>query len=87
MGSNEIRISKDKTIGIVDGSGVVFDPNGLDRAEITSLAENRKMVIHFDVSKLSPQGFRVLIDDNNVKLPGNSLFLEFLLRVKLSQRY
>merc|ERR1719181_1284178 len=26
LGSNEILISKDKTIGIVDGSGVLYDP-------------------------------------------------------------
>merc|ERR1719183_1650216 len=35
LGSNEILISKDKTIGIVDGSGVVYDPVGLNREEIT----------------------------------------------------
>lgn len=26
LGSNEIKISKDKTIAIVDGSGVLYDP-------------------------------------------------------------
>eukprot|EP00992_Anisonema_acinus_P012576 TRINITY_DN8201_c1_g2_i1.p1 TRINITY_DN8201_c1_g2~~TRINITY_DN8201_c1_g2_i1.p1 ORF type:complete len:225 (-),score=22.78 TRINITY_DN8201_c1_g2_i1:94-768(-) len=34
LGCNEIRISKDKIIGIVDGSGVLYDPAGLDREEL-----------------------------------------------------
>jgi len=41
LGSNEILISKDKTVGIVDGSGVIYDPEGLDRTEITRLATSR----------------------------------------------
>jgi glutamate dehydrogenase len=70
LGSNEIKISKDKTIGIVDGSGVIYDPVGLDRAELLRLANKRKMIIEFDLSKLSKDGFRVLVDDNNITLPG-----------------
>lgn len=31
LGSNEIKISKDQTIGIVDGSGVLYDPDGIDK--------------------------------------------------------
>ncbi len=72
MGSNEIKISKDKTISIVDGSGVIFDPNGLDREELLRLANKRKMISEFDLSKLSPQGCRVLVDDTNVQLPGHN---------------
>ena len=30
LGSNEIKISKDKTTAIVDGSGVIYDPQGND---------------------------------------------------------
>jgi glutamate dehydrogenase len=70
LGSNEIKISKDKTIGIVDGSGVIFDPLGLDREEILRLATARKMISHFDVSKLGPNGYRVLVEESNIKLPG-----------------
>ena len=70
MGSNEIKISKDKTIAIVDGSGVLYDPAGLDRAELLRLAHARKMINEFNGSKLGPHGFRVLIDDENVTLPG-----------------
>jgi glutamate dehydrogenase len=73
LGSNEIKISKDKTIGIIDGSGVLYDPVGLDRHELLRLAVKRQMIIDFDVSKLSPNGFRVLVDENNLTLPGISI--------------
>ncbi|KAJ3177544.1 NAD-dependent glutamate dehydrogenase [Gaertneriomyces sp. JEL0708] len=73
LGSNEIKISKDKTIGIVDGSGVLFDPQGIERTELVRLASKRLMVNHFDISKLSPKGFRVLVDDTNVKLPDGTV--------------
>jgi glutamate dehydrogenase len=73
LGSNEIKISKDKTVGIVDGSGVLFDPQGIDRTELTRLAEARKMIIEFDVSKLSSEGFRVLVDETNVTLPNGQV--------------
>jgi glutamate dehydrogenase len=76
LGSNEIKISKDKTIGIVDGSGVLYDPLGINRAELLKLATKRQMVIEFDVSKLSPNGFRVLVDENNIKLPGTFIYLK-----------
>lgn len=70
LGSNEIKISKDKTLGIVDGSGVIWDPEGLNREELVRLATKRLMISHFDISKLSKNGFRVLVDETNVKLPG-----------------
>jgi glutamate dehydrogenase len=54
----------------VDGSGVVHDPDGLDRGELLRLATQRKMVSDFDVSKLGPKGFRVLTDQKTVTLPG-----------------
>lgn len=31
LGSNEIKMGKEKIVGIVDGSGVLYDPLGLDR--------------------------------------------------------
>ena len=69
LGSNEIKISKDKTIGIVDGSGVLYDRDGINRQELMRLATGRLMVSHFDMSKLGPNGFRVLIDEHGIKLP------------------
>ncbi|KAI9356984.1 Glutamate/Leucine/Phenylalanine/Valine dehydrogenase-domain-containing protein [Zopfochytrium polystomum] len=73
LGSNEIKISKDKTIAIVDGSGVLYDAEGIHREELLRLATNRLMVSHFDVSKLGKTGFRVLVDESNVKLPNGTV--------------
>lgn len=69
LGGNEILLSKDRTIGIVDGSGVLFDPAGLDRNELTRLAHKRLMVEHFDAARLGKQGFLVRIQDVNITLP------------------
>lgn len=69
LGSNEIKISSDKTVAIVDGSGVLFDKDGINREELSRLAESRSMISNFDCSKLGPRGFRVLVDETNVKLP------------------
>jgi glutamate dehydrogenase len=74
LGSNEIKLSKDKTIGIVDGSGVLYDPKGINRPELLRLAEKRQMASHFDKSKLSPKGFYVSIEDADVKLPGRLVY-------------
>jgi glutamate dehydrogenase len=79
LGSNEIKISKDKTIAIVDGSGVLYDVVGIDRTELTRLANSRLMVSNFDTTKLSPQGFRVLVDEENVILPDGTVVENGLL--------
>ena len=69
LGSNEILISHDRTTSIVDGSGVIHDPNGLDRKELTRLATERVMIEDFDMNALGPDGFRVLVNENDVTLP------------------
>ncbi|KIX03723.1 uncharacterized protein Z518_07276 [Rhinocladiella mackenziei CBS 650.93] len=69
LGSNEILLSNEKYTAIVDGSGVLVDPAGLDRAELLRLAKKRVMIQEYDVSKFSPQGYRVLVEDANVTLP------------------
>jgi glutamate dehydrogenase len=69
LGSNEILMSKDRTIGIVDGSGVLCDPRGLDREELTRLAKARVPICNFNRRHLSEDGFMVLINDLNVTLP------------------
>lgn len=69
LGSNEIKISKDKTIAIVDGSGVLYDPNGINRTELLKLANERKMVENFDQSMLSSDGFFVSINEKELTLP------------------
>ncbi|KAI7830006.1 Glutamate/Leucine/Phenylalanine/Valine dehydrogenase-domain-containing protein [Kickxella alabastrina] len=73
LGSNEIKISNDRTTAVVDGSGVLYDPHGINREELTRLALARQMIQHFDTSKLSPEGFRVLVDDFQVTLPNGTL--------------
>ncbi len=69
LGSNEILVSKDKTLCVIDGSGVLFDPEGLDRPELIRLTKKRVMSEHFDRSKLSRNGFFVHINQRNVTLP------------------
>jgi glutamate dehydrogenase len=69
LGSNEILISKDRTLGVVDGSGVLYDPAGLDRVELSRLARERKMVKFFDPKRLSGRGFLVLIEEMERTLP------------------
>ncbi len=68
LGSNEIKVSKSKYTAIVDGSGVLYDTNGINRAEILRLAKARKPVREFRREKLSPKGFLVLVEDRSVKL-------------------
>ena len=69
LGSNEILLGNEKYTAIVDGSGVLVDPEGIDREKLVDLAKRRVMISHFDTKKLSPQGYRVLIDESSVTLP------------------
>ena len=69
LGSNEILISRDKTTCIIDGSGVLFDPDGLDRQEMKELAGKRQMIENFQRSRLGPRGFLVRVNDSNITLP------------------
>ena len=73
LGSNEIKLSNEKYTAIVDGAGVLVDPNGLNHDELLRLANERKMISEFDISKLSSDGYRVLCDDSNVTLPSGEV--------------
>ncbi|KAI9673944.1 MAG: NAD-dependent glutamate dehydrogenase [Caeruleum heppii] len=73
LGSNEILLSNEKYTSIVDGAGVLVDPNGLDHEELIRLAKKRVMISQFDTSKLSPEGYRVLVEETNVKLPSGEV--------------
>jgi len=53
LGSNEVLMGVEKTVGIVDGSGVLVDPNGLDRNGLLFLVKNRMMVANYK-GTLSP---------------------------------
>jgi len=69
LGSNEIFISKDRLLAIIDGSGVLYDPDGIDRRELVRLAKARKMVDHFRRDRITSKGFFVGVKDRNVALP------------------
>ena len=69
LGSNEILLSNEKYTAIVDGAGVLCDPEGLDHSELLRLAKKRVMIHEYDIKKLSPQGYRVLVDETDVTLP------------------
>ena len=69
LGSNEIKQGIERTTVIVDGSGVLYDPAGINAAELRRLAEGRQMIQEFDTDLLSASGFRVLIGENDVILP------------------
>lgn len=73
LGSNEILLSNEKYVSIVDGSGVLVDPKGINHEELLRLAKGRMMINNFDASKLSSEGYRILVDDTNVRLPNGDL--------------
>ncbi|CAG7920769.1 unnamed protein product [Penicillium olsonii] len=73
LGSNEILLANEKYGAIVDGAGVIYDPNGLNHDELLRLAKKRAMISEFDMSKLSPDGYRVLVDEKNIKLPSGEV--------------
>ena len=41
----EFSPSLPRTIGIVDGSGVLYDPSGVSRAELKRLAQRRSLAV------------------------------------------
>lgn len=68
LGSNELLMGVEKVIGIVDGSGTLFDPEGLDRNALLELVKTRSMVDHYD-GNLSSGGFFVPVGATDVTLP------------------
>jgi len=76
LGSNEILLSNDKTVAIIDGSGVLADPAGLDREELIRLAKLRVPIGNFNTSKLSKDGYLVKVEDQDVKLPSGEIVLD-----------
>jgi glutamate dehydrogenase len=67
--ADEILLSSDKTIAVIDGSGVLADPAGINREELVRLAKLRIPVENFNKSKLSKDGYLVRVEDRDVKLP------------------
>jgi glutamate dehydrogenase len=62
-------------VAIIDGSGVLYDPAGLDRAELVRLAKARKPIQEFSPSKLGSEGYRVLVDEQDIHLPSELALL------------
>lgn len=73
LGGNEILASRDRTIAVVDGSGVLYDPEGLDREELARLARAREPSSGYDDSLLGGRGFKVGLSDRDRRLPGGEL--------------
>ena len=71
--ADEILLSSDKTVAVIDGSGVLHDPAGINREELIRLAKLRVPVANFDVSKLSRDGYLVRVEDQDVKLPSGEV--------------
>ncbi len=75
LGSNEILISRDRTLAVVDGSGVIYDPKGLERKELKRLARRRQTVDRFNRKKLSRRGFFVGVGERDAHLPDGTIVL------------
>ncbi|KAL8882997.1 MAG: hypothetical protein Q9198_000086 [Flavoplaca austrocitrina] len=73
LGSNEILLGREKYTAIVDGAGVLVDPQGLDRTELLRLAKKRVMISDYDTAKLSSTGYRILVDESNITLPSGEV--------------
>jgi glutamate dehydrogenase len=72
LGSNEVILGEESIVGIVDGSGVLFDPKGLDRAALLRLCDTRKTVDNYD-GGLSDGGFMLKVEETNVTLPDGTV--------------
>ncbi len=78
LGSNEILISKDKILAIIDGSGVLYDPKGIDREELKRLAKKRVTIDQFQRNLISSKGFLITIKDQDAVLPDGEKVLSGL---------
>ncbi|KJP85140.1 hypothetical protein AK88_05224 [Plasmodium fragile] len=78
LGSNAILQSKTKITSIIDGSGVLYDKNGLNKEELIRLAKRRNApgkklatsCILYNEQYLSKDGFKISIEDHNVDVLG-----------------
>lgn len=60
LGSNEIIMSKEKILAVVDGSGVLYDPLGINREYLTKLAKKRVPISEYE-GPLSAGGYKLLV--------------------------
>lgn len=73
LGSNEILLGNETYTAIVDGAGVLVDPQGLNNDELIRLAKKRVMISEYNTSLLSSEGYRILIDEVNITLPSGEI--------------
>ncbi|HEY9594952.1 MAG TPA: NAD-glutamate dehydrogenase domain-containing protein, partial [Spirochaetia bacterium] len=73
LGSNEILCSRDRTTVVIDGGGVLHDPDGLDRDELTRLARAGVDSSHFNEALLGPRGFKVRVGERGRRLPDGTV--------------
>ncbi|MEW6750105.1 MAG: NADP-specific glutamate dehydrogenase GdhA [Candidatus Latescibacterota bacterium] len=64
LGANQIQSFRGRICLIVDGGSVLFDPEGLDRAELVKIAlarhtRPRLNTLAYPAARLGPRGFRV----------------------------
>lgn len=57
LASSIIKNSLEKIVGIVDASGIIYDPKGLDQEELDRLCDQRVTISHY-TSPLSSEGFQ-----------------------------
>lgn len=55
---------------------MLYDPVGINREELVRLAHARQTISQFDVSKLSADGYRVLCEDTDFKLPSGEIIAD-----------
>eukprot|EP00049_Salpingoeca_infusionum_P013465 m.251585 g.251585 ORF g.251585 m.251585 type:complete len:1014 (-) comp15456_c0_seq2:420-3461(-) len=72
LGSNEIKLGKERTVAVVDGSGVAFNPEGLDMDELRRLADGRQMVNHYKL-KEGEKSFFVSVEDTDFETPSGAI--------------
>lgn len=82
LGSNAILQSKTKIISIIDGSGILYDKQGLNKEELIRLAKRRNnkdkskaitCCTLYDEKYFSKDGFKISIEDHNVDIFGNKI--------------
>ena len=73
IGSNEIILGKEKIIAIIDESGVLYDPKGINRKELLRLCGRRIDISNFNKARLSNKAFYVSVNDTNITLPNGDL--------------
>lgn len=78
LGANQIQSFKGRICLIIDGGSVLFDPDGLDRKALMTIAMARHTSPRLDTmaypeEKLGPRGFRIPRQPGAVRLPDGTV--------------